>query len=120
MTGDKRFQLYLPDPHPDHLVAPGKIKKHILCSGQVYYALIRAREQNKIKDIAVSRVEQLNPFPYEQVKEHVDKYPNAEIIWCQEEPLNMGMWAHVEPRINVTLRQTKHHAGKFIHGISKL
>ncbi|KAI9323233.1 oxoglutarate dehydrogenase, E1 component [Dichotomocladium elegans] len=115
MTGDTHFQLYLPEPHPDHLVSPDKIKRHILCNGQVYYALLKARDQNKMNDIAISRVEQQNPFPYEQVKEHVDKYPNAEIIWCQEEPLNMGSWQHVGPRIDLSLSQSKHHADKKVH-----
>ena len=54
----------------------------------------------------------MNPFPYEQVKQHADKYPNAEIVWCQEEPLNMGAWQHVQPRIATSLSQTQHHAGK--------
>ncbi|KAG2217424.1 hypothetical protein INT45_013755 [Circinella minor] len=112
MIGDKHFELYLPEEHPDHLESPDKIKKHILCTGQVYYALLRAREQNKMTDIAISRVEQLNPFPYEQVKDHVDKYPNAEIIWCQEEPFNMGMWQHVAPRINISLSQTENFKDK--------
>ncbi|KAI9495794.1 oxoglutarate dehydrogenase, E1 component [Zychaea mexicana] len=112
MTGDKHFQLYLPDVHPEHLQSPDKIKKHILCTGQVYYALLRAREQNKITDVAISRVEQPNPFPYEQVKDHVDKYPNAEVVWCQEEPMNMGMWQHVSPRINTVLSQTENFKSK--------
>ncbi|KAL0138485.1 E1 component [Mucor lusitanicus] len=112
MTGNTHFQLYLPESHPETLVAPEHIKKHILCSGQVYYALLKAREQNKMNDIAISRVEQLNPFPYQQIKEHADTYPNAEIIWCQEEPLNMGPWQHVEPRLTTALSETQHHAGK--------
>ncbi|KAI9348329.1 oxoglutarate dehydrogenase, E1 component [Pilaira anomala] len=112
LIGDTHFQLYLPEEHPEHLVEPEKITKHIMCTGQVYYALLKARDQNKMNDIAISRIEQLNPFPYEQVKEHADKYPNAEIIWCQEEPLNMGVWQHVQPRITTSLSQTEHHAGK--------
>jgi 2-oxoglutarate dehydrogenase E1 component len=112
LSGDSHFQLYLPESHPDHLDAPEKITKHIFCSGQVYYALLKAREQNKITDVAISRVEQLSPFPFEQIKEHADKYPNAEPIWCQEEPLNMGPYQHVGPRIKTALSQTEHHAGK--------
>ncbi|ORX63001.1 oxoglutarate dehydrogenase, E1 component [Hesseltinella vesiculosa] len=112
MTGDTHFQLYLPDEHPDTLAAPENITKHILCTGQVYYALLKARDQNKINDVAISRVEQLNPFPYEQFREHADKYPNAEIVWCQEEPLNMGAWSHVQPRITTTMAETENHAGK--------
>jgi 2-oxoglutarate dehydrogenase E1 component len=112
MTGDTRFQRYIPEAEADRLVGADKIKKHVLCSGQVYYALLKAREQNKINDIAISRIEQLNPFPYDLVKEHADKYPNAETVWCQEEPLNMGAWAHVAPRIRTSLRETAHHANK--------
>lgn len=112
MTGNTHFQLYLPESHPETMVAPEQVKKHILCSGQVYYALLKAREQNKMNDIAISRVEQLNPFPYQQIKEHADTYPNAEIIWCQEEPMNMGAWQHVEPRLTTALSETQHHADK--------
>ncbi|KAG2207543.1 hypothetical protein INT47_004293 [Mucor saturninus] len=112
MMGDTTFQLFLPESHPESLVAPEQIKKHIYCSGQVYYALLKAREQNKMNDIAISRVEQLNPFPFQQIKEHADTYPNAEIVWCQEEPLNMGSWQHVEPRLTTALSETSHHAGK--------
>ncbi|KAF9300587.1 2-oxoglutarate dehydrogenase E1 component, partial [Mortierella antarctica] len=55
---------------------------------------------------------QLNPFPYDRVKEYADKYPNAETVWCQEEPLNMGAWAHVAPRIRTSLRETENHSNK--------
>jgi 2-oxoglutarate dehydrogenase E1 component len=112
LTGESSFQLYLPDEHPEHLDAPEKITKHVMCTGQVYYALLKAREQNKITNVAISRVEQLHPFPFEQIKEHADKYPNAEVIWCQEEPLNMGAYQHVGPRIETALSETAHHAGK--------
>ncbi|KAF9351899.1 2-oxoglutarate dehydrogenase E1 component [Mortierella sp. AD094] len=112
MTGETRFQRFIPEVEEDKLVSADKIKKHIFCSGQVYYALVKAREQNKIDDVAISRVEQLNPFPYDMIKEHADKYPNAEIVWCQEEPLNMGAWSHVAPRIRTSLRETSNHAEK--------
>jgi 2-oxoglutarate dehydrogenase E1 component len=110
LCGDTKFQPYIPDEHPSELKPPEQIKRHILCTGQVYYNLLRTRTQNKWDDIAISRIEQLNPFPYAQVKEHADKYPNAEIIWCQEEPLNMGAWSHIQPRITTSLSQSKHHA----------
>ncbi|KAF8932578.1 2-oxoglutarate dehydrogenase E1 component, partial [Haplosporangium bisporale] len=112
MSGSTAFQRFIPEVETEKLVSDDKITKHILCSGQVYYALVKAREQNKIDNVAISRVEQLNPFPYDRVKEHADKYPNAEIVWCQEEPLNMGAWAHVAPRIRTTLRETQNHASK--------
>ncbi|KAI8096651.1 oxoglutarate dehydrogenase, E1 component [Halteromyces radiatus] len=115
LTGDTIFQSYLPEVHPAQLQKPEDIKKHILCTGQVYYSLLKAREENKVTDIAISRIEQLNPFPYQQVKEHVDKYPNAEIIWLQEEPMNAGAWQHVQPRITTALSQTQYHTGKQPH-----
>ncbi|KAJ1971381.1 2-oxoglutarate dehydrogenase E1 component [Dimargaris xerosporica] len=112
MVGNTHFQQYIPDPHPESLVAPEQVERHILCSGQVYYALLRARDLNKIDNVAISRVEQISPFPYDQVKEHCDKYPNAEIVWCQEEPMNFGAWSYLEPRITTCLGQTQHHQGK--------
>ena len=112
MTGDTRFKLYIPEEHPDSLSSAENIKKHIFCTGQVYYALLKAREKNEIKDVAISRVEQLHPFPFQQIKEHADTYPNAEIIWCQEEPLNMGAWQHMQPRFETALAETQHHTGK--------
>ncbi|KAF8976851.1 2-oxoglutarate dehydrogenase E1 component [Entomortierella lignicola] len=112
MSGNTSFKRFIPEAEEDKLVSPDKIKKHVLCSGQVYYALVKAREQNKINDVAISRIEELSPFPFDKVKEYSDRYPNAEIIWCQEEPLNMGAWSHVDPRIRTSLRHTSNHAGK--------
>ncbi|KAF9586401.1 2-oxoglutarate dehydrogenase E1 component [Lunasporangiospora selenospora] len=114
MTGNTEFQQFIPEPEGEHLEGRDKITKHILCSGQVYYALVKAREQNKLKNVAISRVEQVSPFPFKLVKEHSDKYPNAEIVWCQEEPLNMGSWFYVAPRIQTSLRETDHHKNKTV------
>lgn len=68
MLGDTHFQRYIPDSHPEELVAPEEIKRHILCSGQVYQTLMQAREERGIKDIAISRIEQVSPFPYDLVR----------------------------------------------------
>jgi 2-oxoglutarate dehydrogenase E1 component len=68
MTGESHFQRYLPEPHPEEaLVPPEEIKRHILCTGQVYYTLIAEREARGIKDVAISRLEQISPFPYDLV-----------------------------------------------------
>jgi 2-oxoglutarate dehydrogenase E1 component len=67
MTGESIFQRYLPDVHPENLQAPEKIKRHILCTGQVYYQLLKEREDKGITDVAISRVEQLSPLPYDLV-----------------------------------------------------
>ncbi len=86
MVGETNFQRYIPDSHPDSLVAPEHIRRHILCTGaifrksmlgyhlivlrvtgQVYQTLLAAREERGITDIAISRIEQISPFPYDMV-----------------------------------------------------
>lgn len=68
MTDGTHFQRYIPDPHPEsELVAPEEIRRHILCTGQVYHYLLAEREARGIKDIVISRVEQVSPFPYDLV-----------------------------------------------------
>jgi 2-oxoglutarate dehydrogenase E1 component len=110
MTDESIFQRYIPEDNAKgDLVANEKIRRHILCSGQVYYKLIQAREQRGIKNVAISRIEQISPFPYDLIKPHLDQYPNAEIFWCQEEPLNFGPWTYVEPRIITTMQETQYH-----------
>ena len=87
----------------------------ILCTGQVYAALHKHRLDKGITDTAITRIEQLNPFPWQQVKENLDSYPNAEtIVWCQEEPLNAGAWTFTQPRIETILNVTEHHNRKHV------
>ena len=76
-------------------------KRVILCAGQVYYDINKARlERGLDKDIAMIRVEQLYPFPYEEVAAELSRYPNAtEIMWAQEEPKNQGAWYQILHRI---------------------
>ena len=76
-------------------------KRVVLCAGQVYYDLAKAREEQGLQqDIAIMRVEQLYPFPYEQLAAELSRYPNAtEIMWTQEEPKNQGAWYQIRHRI---------------------
>lgn len=76
-------------------------KRIVLCAGQVYYDLFNARKERELeKDIAIVRVEQLYPFPYEQLAAELSRYPNAtEIMWVQEEPKNQGAWYQIRHRI---------------------
>ena len=112
MSGDTVFQRYLPDPHPESLVAPDQIRRHILCSGQVYFQLLKEREDKNINDVVISRVEQISPMPYDLLTPHLDQYPNAEVVWCQEEPLNNGAWTYIQPRLITALKETEHHKDK--------
>jgi 2-oxoglutarate dehydrogenase E1 component len=87
----------------------------ILCTGQVYAALHKYRAENKIDNVAFTRIEQLHPFPWEQLRENLDLYPNAKtIVWAQEEPLNAGAWSYTQPRIETLLNQTQHHHRKHV------
>ncbi|KAI1798277.1 2-oxoglutarate dehydrogenase complex E1 component mitochondrial precursor [Ganoderma leucocontextum] len=113
MVGDTNFQRYIPESHPEDLVAPENIRRHILCTGQVYYTLLQEREEKGYNDVAISRLEQISPFPYDLLTPHLDKYPNADILWCQEEPLNNGAWTYVGPRILTAANETEHHKGKY-------
>ncbi|KAI9714317.1 MAG: 2-oxoglutarate dehydrogenase E1 component [Bogoriella megaspora] len=110
-TGESHFQWIIPDQeHGKTIEDADKIDRVILCSGQVYAALHKHRQQNEIKNVAITRIEQLNPFPWAQLKENLDGYPNAQnIIWAQEEPLNAGAWSFTQPRIETLLNQTEHH-----------
>lgn len=78
-----------------------KVKRVILCAGQVYYDLTKAREERNLQnEIAIVRIEQIYPFPYEATEAELAKYPNAtEIIWVQEEPKNQGAWYQTRHRI---------------------
>jgi 2-oxoglutarate dehydrogenase E1 component len=109
MSEGTHFVRLIPETS-DSLKPADEIKRLVLCSGKVYYDLARARELNGIDDVALVRVEQLAPFPFDLVKSAADTYPNAEIVWSQEEPQNQGAWHHVDPRIETSLRASSHHA----------
>ena len=104
-TGEN-FKTLISETHK--LSADDKIRRLVLCSGKVYYDLIEAREAGKINDVAVVRLEQLYPFPAQELANEVKKYKNSEIIWCQEEPKNMGAWKFVDDLIEEVLIANKH------------
>ena len=73
-----------------------EVSRHILCSGRVYYDLLEAREAEGRHDIALTRVEELYPFPEAALAAELARFPGAELVWCQEEPENMGAWTYVD------------------------
>ncbi|HZH27561.1 MAG TPA: 2-oxoglutarate dehydrogenase E1 component, partial [Azospirillaceae bacterium] len=93
-------------------VKPEKVKRVVLCSGKVYYDLAQTAEERQVKDVAIVRVEQLYPFPAKALAEELRKYPNADVVWCQEEPANMGSWFFVDRRIEQVLTEIGHKAGR--------
>jgi len=89
------------------LVADDKIRRVIMCSGKVYFDLYEEREKRGIDDIYLLRVEQLYPFPSKALVTELSRFKQAEMIWCQEEPRNMGAWFFVEPFLQWVLNQIK-------------
>jgi 2-oxoglutarate dehydrogenase E1 component len=87
------------------LVADDKIRRVVLCSGKVYYDLYEEREKRGIDDIYIMRVEQLYPVPLKALVQELGRFKGAEVIWCQEEPRNMGAWHFIEPYLEWVLNQ---------------
>jgi 2-oxoglutarate dehydrogenase E1 component len=88
------------------LVADGKIRRVVLCSGKVYYDLYEEREKRAINDVYLLRVEQLYPVPMKALVHELTRFKQAEIVWCQEEPRNMGAWHFIEPYLEWVLNQS--------------
>lgn len=86
------FKEVLDDPNIQN---PEKVRKVVLCTGKIYYDLLKHQEENKVEDVALVRLEQLYPFPQTQLDAIFEKYKNASIIWSQEEPKNMGAWSFI-------------------------
>jgi 2-oxoglutarate dehydrogenase E1 component len=82
---------------------PARTRRVILCSGKVYYTLLAAREDAGFDDVALVRIEQLHPFPFEAVTRALERYSAHDVVWAQEEPWNMGPWAFVQDRIGRVL-----------------
>jgi 2-oxoglutarate dehydrogenase E1 component len=87
------------------LAADDKIRRIVLCSGKVYYDLYEEREKRGIDDVYLMRVEQLYPVPLKALVQELGRFKNAEVVWCQEEPRNMGAWHFIEPYLEWVLNQ---------------
>jgi 2-oxoglutarate dehydrogenase E1 component len=105
------FQEILPDPKP--VKDPSSIKRVIFCTGKVFYDLAAQRQERGAEDTAILRVEQLYPFHRDMIKAMTGQYKNAsKFIWCQEEPVNMGAWFFIRPRMEHTLGINLIYAGR--------
>jgi len=87
------------------LVPDEKIKRIVLCSGKVYYDLYEEREKRGVDDIYLMRIEQLYPVPLKALVTELTRFKGAEVVWCQEEPRNMGAWHFIEPYLEWVLNQ---------------
>jgi 2-oxoglutarate dehydrogenase E1 component len=85
-------------------IKPSAVTRVVLCSGKVYFDLLKARREAKTETVAIVRIEQLYPFPSDEYEAVLRKYSNArEIIWCQEEPQNQGSWYQIRHRLQSKL-----------------
>ncbi|MCG8381962.1 MAG: 2-oxoglutarate dehydrogenase E1 component [Gammaproteobacteria bacterium] len=90
-------------------IAPESVDRLILCSGKVYYDLLQKRREGEFNNAAIVRIEQLYPFPYEELYNVFLRYKNADtIVWCQEEPRNQGAWRSTRHRIEHTMKHSGH------------
>jgi 2-oxoglutarate dehydrogenase E1 component len=85
------------------LVADDKIKRVVMCSGKVYYDLLEERDARGLDDVYLMRLEQFYPFPALSLMKELERFKQAEMVWCQEEPKNQGAWSFVEPNIEWVL-----------------
>ena len=99
-----RFHRTYGETDPEIVRQAASVRKLIFCTGKIYYELLEEREKKGCKDIAIVRVEQLAPFPWDKVAYEVAQYSAAQVVWCQEEPKNMGAWSFVQPRISTATR----------------
>ncbi|PID42205.1 MAG: 2-oxoglutarate dehydrogenase E1 component [Proteobacteria bacterium] len=95
---DGQFQTVIDDKPED--IDARKVKRVILCSGKVYYDLAEKRRTDELFDTAIVRIEQLYPFPSEDLEEVFARYPKiVDVVWCQEEPMNQGAWYSSQHRM---------------------
>jgi 2-oxoglutarate dehydrogenase E1 component len=105
------FQEILPDVM--NFEDPTRVNRIVFCSGKVYYDLAAYREEQDIKNSAIIRIEQLYPFNDQMLEAIISQYPSAsKYVWCQEEPLNMGAWSYIYPRLERVLGQRVRYAGR--------
>ncbi len=96
---------------PDH-----RIRRVVICSGKVYYDLLKARDEAGIDDIYLLRLEQFYPFPAQSMVKELARFKDAEVIWCQEEPKNQGGWSFVEPYLEWSLDRlgARHNRARYV------
>ncbi|XP_019472996.1 2-oxoglutarate dehydrogenase-like, mitochondrial isoform X2 [Meleagris gallopavo] len=107
MVSGTTFQRVIPE-NGLAAQAPHEVKRVIFCTGKVYYDLVKERKNQDLeKQVAITRLEQISPFPFDLLKEELDKYPDADLVWCQEEHKNSGYYDYVKPRFRTIVNHTR-------------
>ncbi|MEZ5776446.1 MAG: 2-oxoglutarate dehydrogenase E1 component [Hyphomicrobiaceae bacterium] len=97
------------------LKSDAEIRRVVLCSGKVYYDLVETRDAERIDDVYVMRLEQLYPVPDEALVAELKRFPKADLVWCQEEPRNMGAWSFIEPYLEALLGRVEMRAKRPVY-----
>jgi 2-oxoglutarate dehydrogenase E1 component len=101
MVEGTSFQRFIPEPS---CFDSRSVKRLIFCSGKIYYELVKQREAKGLtNDVAIARIEQISPFPYDKIIQEMDRFPNADLLWVQEESKNMGAWSYVRERLETSI-----------------
>ncbi|MGZ5934970.1 MAG: 2-oxoglutarate dehydrogenase E1 component [Rhizomicrobium sp.] len=95
----------VPGAWTTQLADDSQIKRVVLCSGKVYFDLMEARDKLNENRVQIIRIEQLYPFPENVLALELNRFPKADIVWCQEEPKNQGAWTFIAPHIEQTIAQ---------------
>ncbi|KAK7422780.1 hypothetical protein QQX98_001340 [Neonectria punicea] len=109
------FQPVLTDPAHEagSIDSPDNISRVIFCTGQIYASLVKQRAALGLRDTAITRIEELHPFPWREVKANLDRYPSARsVVWAQEEHYNGGAWHYIRDRLDSVLRKSDYLAGR--------
>ena len=97
------FQTVIPETHE---LKADRVKRLVVCSGKVYYDLMKKREEKGLDDVAIVRIEQLYPFPHKAFAQELKKYPHlSEIVWTQDEPQNQGPWFFLQHYIHENMSE---------------
>jgi len=114
MGPDSKFLRLIPERDAEIAGNPSKVERLVFCTGKVYYELVAEREKLGLTNVAIVTVEMIAPFPYNEVRDQIKLYDNVDrgdgihpgnIIWCQEEPKNMGAWSYIRPRLVCIARE---------------
>ncbi|XP_061490980.1 2-oxoglutarate dehydrogenase-like, mitochondrial isoform X2 [Rhineura floridana] len=107
MVSGTSFRRVIPEEGPS-AETPGEVKRVIFCTGKVYYDLVRERKNQDLeKEVAITRLEQISPFPFDLLKEEIEKYAKADLVWCQEEHKNIGFYDYVKPRFRTIVNHIR-------------
>jgi 2-oxoglutarate dehydrogenase E1 component len=101
MAEGSTFKFVIPET--ELTIAPDQVKRVVISTGKVYYDLLQERRDKNVTDVALVRLEQIYPFPAKSLAAALAPYKNADVIWCQEEPMNNGAWSFVDRRIETVL-----------------